>query len=474
MEINKNSNLDRSYSKLFGFQLNPSQKNIVAILSFIGIFLLPFFLAVEVILNLGQALFMSLPSYLSHPEVYVELYLFYAFVPPLSRIIADVIFLYLSVHSVKRLFLAKNDETNFEIDSINDNKTVSWLGHKLSSDQALIIYILAIIGLVFIPIALIGSFTFLSGIFNFLLFIPTGVDRAYGHTLIDFYAPIIIYVIFYMLSIYTALKIRHGGLRKKNGKRTKTHAIFLFIISLITLLLCLLRFATHLFLFTDLAYLLGTTPEPKNSFQTQDFFLVIIILIVSIAIMNSSFFMRGFPKKENTKELNIKWFGLKLTNKGALKILAIGIVFLLYSGFSILIGLFSIPFLNWFTIIVFYGIPIVVAIIAAYTVNAISKNHRLDRLLTSMQEKEGMFTNWFKLNLSYSLSMELYGVFLGVLILFFYNLFTFLVSFSFSFAFGFEISYITIGTFIISIILVILILITIFTMTKIKNAYKNR
>ena len=415
---------------LFGFELNRTQTTYILLLSLIGVFMVSHQLVSEISYNLFQSIFVTLPIYLAEPEPYHDLYLYYNFAPVITRIIVYSIFLFLSVYSLRKVL--KKDLNSRDIKNKRKRKTipqdriVNWLGLKLSHGQSLFIFGLSLVGILFAIQLYIDSTTFFSGILEELSMVPTGPYSATGHVKLEECIPIVITVVFIVLCLYSIIVSRRGKPIIPSRKVVKNYGIILFIISFIVFFFTLLRFFSHLFLFTDLAYTLGTTPNASNPYQSRDFLLVLVILIICLILMTSSYFLKESPDEDTKIQNNITWLHIKLTPKRAIILLSLAILGITYFGYIFLVIFFMMGsyLFGYFHVVTFFTlmIPCIFVIFISYAISKVVKKHRLNKFIDAIENSEEITCHWFKFNLNRLYSVIFFSLSIGFSIFYIFNL----------------------------------------------------
>jgi hypothetical protein len=431
------SSLNNSQLVLLGFELNRSQSALILILSFIGLFMATNELVMGISFNLFQFIFVVIPAYLDHPEVYADLYLYYYFAPVITGIIISSIFLLLSVYGLKKV-LSHNDHNDIKKKSkrktIQQDRIVNWLGLKLSHGQSLFIFSLSLIGILFTIQFYINSTTYLFRMLEDLCFIPTGSNSATSHEILLDNVPIVISAIFIVLCIYSIIASRRGKPASPPKRIVKNYGLIIFIGSFIIFLFILIRFFSHLFLFTDLADILGMTPNAINSYQTKDFFLVMAILIICLILMTSSYFLKESPNEDTKINNKITWLHITLTPKRAIILLSLAILGIIVFGYPSLViffimgGWYLFFYFNSYTAVfslIFLIIPCILVIFICYAIGKVVKKHRLKKFLDEIENSEEITCKWFKYNLnllnsviffSLSIAFSIYYIFSLILL----------------------------------------------------------
>jgi len=394
---------------LFKFELNQSQSIIILIFALTGLFLTPISLAGEVIINLFQNLFVLLPSYLSQPhsEFIPKSYLLDIFAPNITHIIILSFFLYLSFITVRKLIQGLGGEGTQKPKIIPQDRIVRWFGLKLSHGQAIFIFSLSVIGIPFLILELITIKTTESFILLYYLeefwYIPIGpgfgLTGQYSNGIILDYAPIILYGLFFIMCLYSIFASRRRKKSHSNHLKTASnYSILIFIVSFIVFILFLTRLFSHLFNFTDLAYLIGATPYPTNSYQFNDFLNVVIILIISSAFLVFSYFLKKRPKNIQKQKKILTWFRVTLTKNRYIMLLSFAIMYSCLQSFTFAAQFFTfeIEFLSIDEVILY----IIFFLIILYSYIKIYNEDAFHRILDQFNDSDVFTVKWlnFKVN----------------------------------------------------------------------------
>ena len=385
---------------LFKFELSQSQSIIILIFALTGSFLLPYFLAEEIFGNLYVELLEWFPRYLSDPEYSAITYFYYQLLPIIANIIIYGFFFYLSFIIVRKVLQGLGGEGSQKSQIFPQDRIVRWFGLKLSHGQAIFIFSLSIIGIPFLILRIMGignppSFMF----YRNLLLIPSG---QYSHGSNEFFfnnAHFILDGIFLILCLYSIFATRKR--RKKSTsnhlKTASNYSILIFIVSFIIFLLYLMRLVSHLLNFNDLFYLIGATLYPTNNYQFNDFLNVVIILIISLAFLVFSYFLKKRTKKVHKEKELLTWFHLKLTRNRFIMLLSFIIMYP-----CLLIYYFTTDFFTFGLAanegdIILYSI---ILLLILYSFFKISNKRAFQRILTQFNDAEDFKTKWlnFKVN----------------------------------------------------------------------------
>lgn len=428
MEVNEKYETKTNNSRitLFRFELSPTQKILFLILSLIGVLYIPFILAGEIFLNLFQSLFVSLPAYLSNPEIYHEDYLFYNFAPVITSIIIYSIFFCLSIYALKKLLKTKDNTNKQKRNIILQDRVVNWLGFKISHGQSLFIFSISLAGILFIAQKYIYSYiSFSRRVFESLCWIPVGPPyHAITHNLLLNNVPLAISATFFTLCLYSIIASRRGKPRSSGNKIAKNQSLIIFIIFFIVFLFSFIRVLCHLFLFTDLAYTLGSIPHVTNSYQANDFIRVIVILCISLTLMIRSYFIKENAQEVAKKDITLSWINIELTSHRALILLSVAILYILY--FTIIYLIFTFIFgIVGFTSLIFNPFHVVfvgIIIFCYYPIGKISKDHRLVTIVENIENSGEYETNWFKFRLNRLYSVIFLSISCGLIPLYVFQL----------------------------------------------------
>lgn len=477
MSENFDLELNTIKTVLFKFELNRTQSMITLIISLIGIFILPLILASEIFVNLFQNIFVAIPSYFSDPEHYAELYLFNNLAPNITRMIIFSVFLYLSIYALKKLL---SNEKLIKINKdkiISQNRIVNWFGFKLSHGQAFFIFSLALVSLFFIVQKIIEFKASFMNEFDWeLCFIPSGPYSASSHVILLDNIPLALYSLFIFFCLYSIFATRR---RKKSfSQKQKIASIFsilVFIASLIIFSMYLMRLFCHLFMYTNLASIIGLSPESTNAYQQNDFINVLALLIGSLFFMIISHFFKRRAKNHITENQYITWFHIRLTEHRYILLLSYTLLF--YSFFSH----FFLTSFFYFGATFFYIdqiiMIVVMVIIFLYTLNKVNNGKIFRKIINSINNSNNFERNWFKYRIDRLYSIILFAISSGSTMLYVFLM----ISFNFSIRstvlnpdfFGYSI------IFFISIVLMIaslsfLLIFALYTIKHTINAIKSR
>jgi hypothetical protein len=430
IEDNK-SKLTNSKVILFGFELSRTQSALLLIISYIGILYLPYTLIEEVLYNLFQTLFVSLPFYFSSsfPEfMRTGLWFYYLFAPHIIRIIVTTTLLYLSIHTLKTILRVGENKGNNKRKVIQHDRNVKWFGFKLSHGQSLFIFVISTAGILLafqniIDVSSSRDITFLYMLID-LCYIPTGPNTHSSHGILTNGIPILFNAIIILLALYSIIKIRKGKTVSTSRNPIKNYALIIYISSLIIFLLSLMRFLCHLFLFTSLGNLIGIIPEVSNSYQTNDFMIVIIFLILSIVLMIRSHSIREKPFEYKATTNELTWFQTSLTPKKAIVLISLAIVYIIFFTDFFLTFVFIMAIFNFPQPSHFLFIIIVFSLIAFcyYPIEKILRRGRFNNYVGSLDNSELLVSKWFKFRLDRLYSLVFFSVSCGFLLIHVFSL----------------------------------------------------
>ena len=421
------SHLSNSPMTLFRFELNRSQTSLFLILSLIGIFLIPYNLAVDIFLNLFQFLFSSLPTYLSEPYHYHEDYLIYNFFPILIRIIISTIFLFLSIYALRKILRDKNAKHKVKGKTIHQERIVNWLGLKLSHGQSLFIFSASLAGIFFTVQHFLESI--LSPVHGFELiesfcWIPDGPTQATSHVILLDNVPLIINAIFFLLCLYSLYIVRRGKPLNPSKKITKNYSLLVFMVSFVLFILLSARIFCHLALFNyEMSSLLGISNNALNPYQNEDFIKTISFLCICLALMITSFFLKEQNYKEIKTSDELSWLQVKLTPHRAIILLSSALLYIIFftNYYLTIIFLFG-GFGAALYFSYFHSILIPIILFCYYPIGKILKNNRFDNIIKNIDNSREFKTNWFKFDLTRTNSVILLSVSSGLVGLYIYQL----------------------------------------------------
>jgi len=432
MEVIEDNKTKLTNSKviLFGFELSRTQSALLLIISYIGILYLPYTLIEEVLYNLFQTLFVNLPWYFSptFPEfARTDFWFYYFFASHIVRIIVTSTLLYLSISTLKTILRAGENKGINKRKIIQHDKIVKWFGFKLSHGQSLFIFVISIAGILLAFQNIIDFFTSqdITSYFFFrdLCYIPTGPNVTSSHEILINNIPVIFNVIIILLSFYSLIKIKKGKPVSTSRDPIKNYALIINISSLVVFLLFLMRFLCHIFLFTSLGNLIGIIPEVSNSYQTNDFMIVIIVLIITSVLMVRSHSIREKSYKYKTITNELTWFQIKLTPRRAVVLISLAIVYNIFFTDLFLTLVFLMASFNFPhpSNIIFISISFSIVVFCYYPIEKILRKDRFNKYIGSINNSELLESKWFKFRLDRLYSLVFLSVSCGFL---FINVFT--------------------------------------------------
>ncbi|MFX1390132.1 MAG: hypothetical protein ACFE9Z_08730 [Promethearchaeota archaeon] len=415
MKKHNNSRTRKSANRLllFGFELSHTQRSLFLVLSVIGILYLPFtFLTVFV--DLFQDLCITLPFYFSSmfPESRrTPLWFHFIFTPHIIRIIVSSIFLYLSIHTLKKILYASEMDNNNRIKINQNQRFVNWFGFKLPQGQSLFVLTISIVGIIFTIQNLIDYSASLYAPFSYLLVdissIPIGPNLTTSNIILRNLLPIIFNLIVLLLSIYSLIKMRRGKLVSNPKYIRKNYSLILFISSFIIFLIFLLRSVCHLILFTNFSYLLGIIPYTPNSYQIIDLVVVIIMLIFSSILMISSYFAIDNSNDKNNINYRLTWFHMEISPKKAIFILSLSTVYIIFFSDILLKLIFMFSSNNYYEsgVLIIIATFLIITVFCFYSIGKILKGERLHYCINSLNKSGEVRSKWFKFDLNRSNSL---------------------------------------------------------------------
>ena len=468
-------NQDNQSITLFRFELNQTQSIIVLIFALTGLFLIPFLLGGEIFFNLFTSLFLSLPSYLSHPEYYADLYLFLQLFSIISNLIIYSLFFCFSFVTVRKILRGLGGEGTQKSKIIPQDRIVRWLGLKLSHGQAIFIFCLSLLGISYLSLQIIKTIVETIGsnhppfdmFYTNLLSIPTGQNRATSYDLLLYNVPFILNGLFLVLCLYSIFVTRRGKKSHSNQIKTASNlGVFIFIGSFLISLLYLMRFLTHLFMFTDLGHLVGISKESTNIYQFNDFLNVVIILIGSFSFLVFSCFLKKKTKHLQKENENLTWFHVKLTKNRYFMLLSYSIMFSCLLGYFFANMFFNFGIWGFYVeILIFY---LITFLLILYSSIKITSKNSLQRILSQFNASEDFKVNWYRFRVNRLQSVILCSVSSGAMLFYMFEMVTFRSSFQF------ELTYLDM-LWVIQMIsmLAFLSLLLLFALYTIKCSYKG-
>jgi len=423
IEDNK-SKLTNSKVILFGFELTRTQSTLLLIISFVGILYLPYTLIEEVLYNLFQTLFVSLPFYFSPtlPEyLRTDFWFYYFFASHIVRIIVTTALLSLSIYTLKRILRLGESKGINKRKIIQHDRIVKWFRFKLSHGQSLFIFVISVAGILLAFQIIIDFFTSqditLYFFFRDLCFIPTGPNMTSSHEILINNIPIIFNAIIILLSLYSIIKIKRGKTVSTSRNPIKNYALIIYISSLIIFLIFLMRFLCHIFLFTSLGNLIGIIPEVSNSYQTNDFMIAIIFLIVSLVLMVRCHSIREKSYKYKPISDDLTWLHIRLTPKRVIVLISLAIVYLIFFTDFFLTFIFIMAPFNFPqpSNLIFISIGFGICVFCYYPIEKILRRGRFNNYVISIDNSELLVSKWFKFHLDRLYSLVFFSVSCGFL-----------------------------------------------------------
>jgi hypothetical protein len=477
--VSNNKNYDSNLTQksqsmdLFKFELNRSQSIIVLIFALTGLFLTPVLLGGETFINLFNNLFRSLPSYLSDPEHYVNLYLFYNFAPNIGNLIISSLFFYMSFMATRKILRGLGGEGTQKSKIIPQDSIVRWFGLRLTHGQAIFIFSLSLLGIPFLTLKLIvtsiniawSNFPLFDIFYEVLLYIPTGPNRFTSLIILLNYVPLILNGIFLILCLYSIFATRRRKIsQSKKVKTANNFSLLIFIISLLIFLLYLVRLFAHLFMFTDLAHLIGIPKESTNIYQFNDFLTVIFILIGALSFLVFSYFLKKRTKKVQKDKAFLMWFHIKMTKNKFLMLLAYTIMYSCIFGFSFAILFFT--FGSPFIYIEIVSIYFIAFLIILYSMIKINNRKMFHRILNQFNDSDDFKTKWINFNLNRLQSVIIGSISSGAMFFYVFNMITYRTVYT-------NLTYFDMFFFVqVILYLTFLSILLIFTLYTIKCTYK--
>ena len=454
---------------LFKFELNRLQSIVILILALTGLFLVPVLLGEEIFINLFYNLFVTLPSYFSPPPPsHSESFLFNMFAPNITKICIFILFLYLSFITVRKLIRGVSEDEAQKPKIIPQDRVVKWLGFKLTHGQAIFIFSLSLMGIPFLALAMIGiNSSLFTRFYRELCYIPIYDHPFPFHEITLDYAPITLNGIFFIMCLYSIFKTRRG--KKFNSiqlKNASNFGLFIFIMSFIVFVLFLIRLLSHLIIYTDLAYLIGITPESPTPHQFNDLLTVIIILIVSILFLIFSHFLKNSSSKLKKKEENLSWFNVTLTKNRFLLLTTYTIMYSCLIGFLYAVQFFSFRSLVFPTNVT--GFYYIFFLLFLYNYTKINNKNAFEKVLDQFNDSDNFRAKWMKLKVNRLQSIIICSIASGAMIFYLYYMISIRATFEFT-----ESSYLDM-LYIVQLIsmLVFLCILLLFALFTIKCTFK--
>ena len=429
-EKNK-SFITNSQLTLFKFELNRSQTSLFLILSLMGIFMLPFYLAQEIFLSLFQFIFSVIPNYIEEPGIRPEGYLIRHFIPIITNIILFTIFLSLSIYGFRRILKHKIKENGPKRKTISQERTVNWLGLKISHGQSLFIFIASLAGLFFILQLFLQSYIFADfsfGLFESLFWIPIGQNSATTNLILLDNVPLVIIAIFFILCIYSLFITRRGKPMTPAKKITKNYGLIIFISSFVVFIFLSAKIFFHLAMFNQVfSNLLGISYHAPNSYQNNDFIRTFVFLCLCLVLMITSYFLKERNQKEIKASDEFSWLLIKLTPHRVIILISSALIPIIFFTHFYLVMIFMMGGLGSFgnaSLIdyLFDIILIPIIIFCYYPIGKILKKHRFDKAIANINNSREFKTNWFKFRLDKINSIILLSVCSALVVFYLFQL----------------------------------------------------
>lgn len=471
-------NRENKKTILFNFELNQIQTSIILIFCLIGVFLIPIFLAADIFVNLAQRLFVHLPYYFSNPEHLTESSIFSLIAPPLIRIAIFGVFLYLSVYSLKKILRNEYTTEYSKLKIIPQERIVNWFGFKLSHGQALFIFSLSIMGIIFIIEQIVEFYAdFFNTFENVMCIIPSGEYSAGAHQVLLDNIPIALYSLYILLCLYSILATRRRSVKvAHSNKIANGYAIIIFIVSLIIFSLYLIRLFCHLFMFTNFAYIIGIMPEPTNKYQISDLINVCVILLVSLTIMGLTHYLKKKPKEFTHENKQITWFHFRLTDQRVILLLSYTLLNFVFFSYIFTYFFFGIS-PGIFTLFDIMLLIIIIIIIITYTLNKLTKNDLTKVAIRNINNSVKIENKWFKYRIGPLYSIIFFSVSSGSIFLYIFQMVA--VNFYFRSMILIPESFSSYNIFFVSLVLMLaslgfLLILGLYTIKHTINAIKSR
>jgi hypothetical protein len=303
----------------FGFELNHLQSALLLVLAFIGLLNIPFGLLVG-INELLDALFYSIPAHIAHPAWYTIYYLVDDLKSSIVTIMMYLSFFILCLYTILKIIKNKN-KSIFKHPSSQDQMT-HWFGFKLNHFQSILIFLLSLIGIIWISSSFIrGLEVFPYSIFFSALFpdLNRNIQRA-----LFAWMHLTIFIIF-LYSIVTT-KISSKRSRVELEWHHPTSTVIIFIVSLMFVIFMIFKLLTLLYI----------------SMSLDDLIIILVVLLISTNLVSFSFLRKTF--KPQYKQISTSSTEPALVMGKKTKLSKIGLIVLL--GF---IFVFVIVFIGFTT-----------------------------------------------------------------------------------------------------------------------------
>lgn len=433
MEIKEKqeSNLSNSQQTLFGFELNRAQTSLFLILSLIGVFILPFLLAAQIFFNLFQLFFNYLPRYLKDRFPFFENPLDTLLPTILILVFAYTIYLILSIYALRKILQNKDVKYKVKRKTLHQERIVNWFGLKLSHGQSIFVFSASIVGLFYIAqlsFDSVLSHPFGHDVLETFCWIPYSPGSSISHEILTNNVPLALKTIFIILCLSSLFIARRGKPMNSSRKYNKNYSLLVFMGSVVFLVLLSARFFCHLALFNyEISYVLGIPYHAPNPYQNEDFIKTISFLVICLALMITSFFLKEPRNREVKTSENLSWFKVKLTPHRALILLSISLLYILFfidsniTSHILLGGWLNLPLFS-LSIVDIILFPII--IFCYYPIEKILKNRRFDNVIRDIDNSKEFNTKWFKFHLSKADSVIFLSVSSGIVGIYIYQLLT--------------------------------------------------
>ncbi|MFX1568772.1 MAG: hypothetical protein ACFFCV_10455 [Promethearchaeota archaeon] len=433
METKENDDINEigSHISVARFELNRTQTSLILVVSLMGVMILPFSIVGNILFNLFQYIFETLPMYLLESHFYHEDYLIYHLTPIITSLILNTLLLIFSIYGLKRTIKQKVPDKRPHRKFIPLNRRVIWFGLKLSHGQSIFIFCVSLIGILYIIPELIYLYItpeFMFGLFSSLCTIPTGPSSGTGHLLLDTNVPRAILITFIILCLFSLIFITRRGKPISSSTRiAKNYSIFIFIVSFVVLIFLSARIFCHLALFNpEISDMLGISSNPTNPYQNSDFIKTFVFFIIFLTLMITSIFLKekSYEKRNSKKELT--WLHKKLTPQRAIILISLAVFSFIIIFFDFLFYITAIIMMDFHFIslssIIYYTIFLVIFIFCYYPIGKLLKDNHLDRFINEIKSESNFETNWFTSRLDKLNSIIFLSVSCGLIVFYIYQL----------------------------------------------------
>ncbi|MFX0023029.1 MAG: hypothetical protein ACFE9S_11950 [Candidatus Hermodarchaeota archaeon] len=411
---------NNSRMTLFRFELSQSQSSLFLILSLIGVIMLSIRLIVYIFFGLFDIIFFYLPTF--QFDEFSAYYLWFF----ISNIISSILYLLLCIYVLRKILRNKNNKNRNSGKIIPHERIVNWLGLKISHGQSQFIFILSLVGILFMIQYFLKTSLFPQPqlfhswtLFEDLSRIPGESTPYVSSYITDILlvrtVPFGIIITFFLLSLYSLIAVRRGKLKNPSKTGVTNSSLLIFIISIIMVTFLSARVFCHFALFNDFfSNLLGIPSNPPNFHQIIDFIITIILLFIFLTLL----FTRYLAKEKNNTEINISknlsWFHIKLNFHRATILLSAA----LFSIIFVTEFFLSLLFLAWYLTVFFssiYNIIIFIILILTilfcyYPIEKILKNQNFKKLIDNIDTSREFRAKWFKFHLDRTQSIILFSV----------------------------------------------------------------